>query len=38
VSLPDEPIVLVACQIVPVVLVKKKRVPVEVETGSAHAW
>ena len=27
----------VACQIVPVVLVPKKRVPVEVETGSAQA-
>ena len=30
-------IVLVACQIVPVVFVKKWRVPVEDETGSAQA-
>ena len=28
---------VVACQIVPVVFVKKCRVPVEVETGLAHA-
>ena len=37
VSLPPEPIELVDCQIVPVVFVKKKRVPVDDETGSAQA-
>ena len=37
-SLPPEPIELVPCQIVPVVFVKKCRVPVDVETGSAQAW
>ena len=37
-SLPPEPIEEVDCQIVPVVFVKKKRVPVDVDTGSAHAW
>ena len=37
VSLPVAPMELVDCQIVPVVLVKKKRVPVDVETGSAQA-
>ena len=36
-SLPPAPIELVACQIVPVVFVKKYRVPVEVDTGSAQA-
>lgn len=37
-SLPPEPTELVACQMVPVVFVKKYRVPVEVDTGSAQAW
>ena len=36
-SLPPEPIDEVDCQMVPVVLVKKYRVPVDVETGSAQA-
>lgn len=36
-SLPLES-VLVACQIVPVVFVKKYRLPVDVETGSAQTW
>jgi hypothetical protein len=37
-SLPLEPIELVDCQIVPVVFVKKYRVPVELDSGLAHAW
>jgi len=37
-SLPPEPMELVDCQIVPVVFVKKYRVPVDVEIGSAQAW
>jgi hypothetical protein len=37
-SLPLAPTELVACQIVPVVFVKKYRVPVDVEIGSAQAW
>ena len=37
VSLPAAAIDELDCQIVPVVFVKKKRVPVDVETGSAHA-
>jgi len=37
-SLPPEPMELVACQIVPVVFVKKYRVPVDEDTGSAQAW
>ena len=36
-SLPED-IELVACQMVPVVFVKKYRVPVEDESGSAQAW
>lgn len=36
-SLPPAPIELVDCQIVPVVLVKKYRVPVDEDSGSAHA-
>ena len=37
-SLPLAPIDEVNCQMVPVVLVKKYRVPVDVESGSAQAW
>ena len=37
-SLPLEPIELVDCQIVPVVFVKKYRVPVLIDIGSAQAW
>ena len=37
VSLPLDPIEDVPCQMVPVVLVKKYRVPVDVESGSAQA-
>ena len=36
-SLPVAPRLELDCQIVPVVFVKKNRVPVDVETGSAHA-
>jgi hypothetical protein len=39
VALSDIPLsVAVPCQMVPVVFVPKKRVPVDVDTGSAHAW